>query len=220
MAIEVKICGITRADDADAALRAGADYVGLNFHERSSRKVSLEAGQALAERLRGRTRLVAIFVDAGDDRIAEIVSAIRPDLLQLHGSESPARVGSTRARFERPVIKAIAVAEASDLSKLRAYEDAADMFLFDAKAPAGAAAPGGHGVAFDWQLLKDRRFTKPWFLSGGLKPDNVGRAIRTAAAQRVDAASGVETAPGIKDAELIRTFVEAARNAQFAAEAP
>jgi phosphoribosylanthranilate isomerase len=218
MGHQVKICGITSAEAADAAVRFGADYVGLNFHERSPRYLTLEAAGALAERMRGRTRVVALLCDPSDERIAAVLAAVMPDLLQLHGDETVTRVGAIRSAFGLPVIKAIAVAEAADLAKANAYEEAADMLLFDAKAPAGASHSGGQGVAFDWQLLRGRRFVKPWLLAGGLNSENVQRAIRTAEAPGVDASSGVETAPGQKSPELIRAFIEATRSAQFAAE--
>jgi phosphoribosylanthranilate isomerase len=218
MGNQVKICGINSAEVADATVRFGADFSGLNFIERSPRYVTLEAGRALAERMRGRTRVVALLCDASDEQIAAVVQSVRPDMLQLHGNEAVARVGAIASAFGLPVIKAIAVAEAADLAKVRAYEDAADTLLFDAKAPSGASRSGGHGVAFDWQLLRGQRFAKPWLLAGGLDPQNVQRAIRAAEAPGVDTSSGVETAPGVKSPELIRAFIEAARNAQFATE--
>ncbi len=218
MSIQVKICGISSADTADAAVRAGADFIGLMFHDRSSRNVTLEAAVSLAERMRGRSRIVAVLCDPDDEGLAAVMRSIRPDMLQLHGGESAGRVGAIRSRFEIPVMKALAIAGPEDFTGLAAYEDAADMILFDAKPPAGAQRSGGHGAAFDWQLLRGRKFVKPWLLAGGLNAENVQRAIKSAEAPGVDASSGVETAPGIKSAELIRAFVEAAHNAQFATE--
>src|SRR5690348_4362949 len=216
MAIAVKICGINSAEAADTAASAGADYAGLVFFPRSPRAVSLEQASALARRLRGRCRIVALTVDAADTELDAIVKACRPDLLQLHGQENPQRAAAIRQRFDVPVMKAISVADANDLSVVPMFERVADMLLFDAKAPAGAERPGGHGAAFDWQLLRGRKFSRPWLLGGGLTADNVARAVRACDASGVDCSSGVETAPGAKDPHLIRTFVAAARTPQYA----
>ncbi|HEY2068495.1 MAG TPA: phosphoribosylanthranilate isomerase [Rhizomicrobium sp.] len=216
MAIEVKICGLTNAEAADAALRAGVDYAGLVFHPASPRYVAPEQAASLAARLRGRTRIVALLADAKDDAIARAIAAAAPDFLQLHGRETVDRVAEIRSRFGRAVIKVISVADAADLANVAAYEGVADMLMFDTKAPAGADRPGGHGVAFDWQLLRGRNFSRPWLLAGGLNAENVARAIRSAEAPGVDVSSGVETAPGIKSAEMIGAFVAAARATQFA----
>ena len=212
MSILVKICGINSAEAADAAVRAGADFGGLVFHPASPRNVGLDAGRALADRIRGRAMLVALVADADDETINAVIKAARPNYLQLHGRETPERVGQIRSRFGLQLIKAVAVADAGDLAAAQAYEPAADMLLFDAKAPDGAIRPGGHGVAFDWQLLRGRKFSLPWLLAGGLTPQNVARAVAGAAAPGVDVSSGVETAPGVKNSELIAAFVSAARN--------
>ena len=212
MAILVKICGINSAEAADAAVRAGADFVGLVFHPKSPRHLALDAGRALADRMRGRALIVALVADADDETINAVAKAARPNFIQLHGRETPERVGHIRSRFGLQLIKAIAVAEAADLAQVAAYEPAADMLLFDAKAADGAARPGGHGVAFDWQLLRGRSFARPWLLAGGLKPDNVARAVASSGASGVDVSSGVETAPGVKSPDLIAAFVSAARN--------
>jgi phosphoribosylanthranilate isomerase len=216
MGIQVKICGINSVESADAAVRAGADFAGLVFHLASPRNLTHEQAAALAERMRGRTRLVALTVDAKDEEIGGVVKTVRPDFLQFHGSESPERVGAVRSLFGVPVIKAIAIAEAADLARVASYADAADMFLFDAKAPASAARPGGHGAAFDWQLLRGRNFARPWLLAGGLNAGNVARAIRACDAHCVDVSSGVETVPGAKSAQMISDFVAAARAATYA----
>ena len=216
MGVQVKICGINSPVTADAAVAAGADYVGLNFFVRSPRVVRPEQAGSLADRLRGRCRVVALTVDAPDAELDVVVNACRPDLLQLHGRESPERVAAVRQRFSLPVMKAIAMADASDLAVVAAYERVADMLLFDAHAPSGNERPGGHGAAFDWQLLKGQKFSRPWLLAGGLTAENVARAIRACDAPGVDCSSGVETATGVKDAHLIRTFIAAARAAQFA----
>ena len=215
MSILVKICGINSAEAADAAVRAGADLAGLVFHPKSPRHLSLDAARALAERMRGRVRLVTLLADADDASIAAAIAAVQPVYIQLHGHETPERTGDVRARFGLPVIKAIAIADAADFDAVPAYELAADVLLFDAKAPDGAVRPGGHGAAFDWQLLRGRKFLRSWLLAGGLAPANVARAISAAQAPGVDVSSGVETAPGVKSAELIADFVSAARNVQF-----
>lgn len=216
MSILVKICGINSAEAADTAVRAGADLAGLVFHPKSPRHLSLDAARALAERMRGRLRLVALVADADDATIAAVAQAVQPVYLQLHGQETPERTGQVRARFGLPVIKAISIAEAADFAVVPEYEIAADILLFDAKAPDGAPRPGGHGAAFDWQLLRGRSFSHPWLLAGGLTVENVARAIAASGAPGVDVSSGVETAPGVKSAQRIADFVSAARKAQFA----
>ena len=220
MAVLVKICGINSVEAADAAAKARADFAGMIFHRTSPRYLNPIQAGIVAERLRGRLRTVALLIDPDDDEIAGVVTVVKPDFLQLHGNETPARVGAIKSRFGVPTIKAFAIADANDFAGVAAYNDAADMFLFDAKAPATATRPGGgHGVAFDWQLIRGRSFARPWLLAGGLKADNVARAIRTSEAPGVDVSSGVEDRPGVKNPELIRNFVETARNAQFAREA-
>jgi len=215
MGILVKICGINSFEAADAAAAAGADFAGLVFFSKSPRYVSFEQASGLAERLRGGPRIVALLVDPDDSTIAEAVASTRPDFLQLHGSETPARTGQIASRFGLPVIKVIPVAEAKDLDALRTYEGAAEYFLFDARAPSKAERPGGHGVSFDWKLLSGRSVGLPWMLAGGLNAENVGRAVRASGAQMVDASSGVETAPGKKSPQMIADFVKAARNASY-----
>jgi phosphoribosylanthranilate isomerase len=212
MSIAVKICGITTPAAIDAAVRAGADYGGLVFHPGSPRFVLLDQARPLAGHMRGRLQIVALIADMDDTRIEALVQAVHPDFLQLHGSESVARTAEIRARFGLPVIKALPVAEVSDLHVAADYEKAADMLMFDARPPKGAARGGGHGTAFDWKILKGRSFTKPWFLAGGLTPDNVGRALELSGASQVDVSSGVESAPGVKDAARIAAFINAAKN--------
>lgn len=211
MALLVKICGVNAAGPADAAVRAGADLVGMVFHPKSPRNLSFEVARSLAERLRGRVQLTALVADADDTLIDAAITATRPDFLQLHGCETVERAGAIRARFGVPLIKAFPIAGAADFAPVAAFADIADMFLFDAKAPEGLR-PGGHGVAFDWQLLKNRKFARPWLLAGGLSPANVGRAVISSGAPGVDVSSGVESAPGMKDVALIADFVSAARN--------
>ena len=212
MTVAVKICGITGSAAIDAALSAGATYGGLVFHPDSPRFVSLEQAQALAGQMRGRLKIVALIADMDDAKIEALVRTVRPDFLQLHGSESVARTAEIRARFGLPVIKALPVAEASDLDIAADFEKVADMLMFDARPPKGALRGGGHGAAFDWKLLQNRRFIKPWFLAGGLMPENVARAVELSGAEQVDVSSGVESAPGVKDAARIRAFLTAARN--------
>jgi phosphoribosylanthranilate isomerase len=215
MGVLVKICGLNSAEAADAAARAGADFGGLLFHPNSPRNLSLELASALASRLRGKLRLIAVTSNATDDVLSAIVAATKPEFLQLHGHEMPERVAAIRARFGLPVIKVFSIAEEKDFAQLSAYEKLADMFLFDAKAPKGATREGGHGVAFDWQLLRGQSFARPFILEGGLNPDNVVRAITVTSPFGVGTSSGVETAPGVKSASLIAEFVSSARSAQL-----
>jgi len=208
---QVKICGLTAPDAIDAAVTAGAVYGGLVFHPKSPRFVVLGQARLLAERMHGRLKSVALITDMDDAGIAELVKTVAPEFLQLHGSESVQRTAEIRARFGLPVIKALPVAEAADLAVAADYEDVADMLMFDAKPPKGAMRPGGHGAAFDWKILSGRSFRKPWFLAGGLDPENVARAIELSGAELVDVSSGVESAPGVKDAARIAQFVNATR---------
>jgi phosphoribosylanthranilate isomerase len=210
MSISVKICGLTSVEAAEAAARAGADYGGLVFHPDSPRNLTLEAAWGIASALRGRLRMVALVADAGNDTLAGIIDAVRPDFLQLHGKESVARTEDIRVRFGA-VIKALPIGDAEDFRAVTPYESVADMLLFDARAPRGAARAGGHGAAFDWALLKDRPFKRPWFLAGGLDPENVARAIEASGARMVDVSSGVESVPGVKSPERIAQFIAATR---------
>jgi phosphoribosylanthranilate isomerase len=220
MPIQVKICGINSVESADATVRAGADFAGLVFHPRSPRNLNDAQARSLADRLRSRTRIVALTVDPDDAAVTAIAGNVKPEFIQLHGNEGAARVSEIRSRFGLPVIKVLSVADATDLNAARAYEAVADMLMFDAKAPVNATREGGHGAAFDWQLLRGRTFTRPWLLAGGLNPENVARAIAISGAPGVDVSSGVETAPGVKSPDLIRNFIDNARNAQFASVTP
>jgi phosphoribosylanthranilate isomerase len=215
MSVQVKICGINSAASADAALRAGADFIGLVFHANSPRNVKPEQAASLAAQIRGRARIVVLLSDADNAALDRAIAAVRPDFLQLHGRESVERAGSIKARTGIAIIKAISVAGAQDISAASAYEKVADMMMFDAKAPANATREGGNGVAFDWQLLSGRSFARPWFLAGGLNAGNVARAISISGARGVDVSSGVEIAPGVKSPEMIASFVSAARASQF-----
>jgi phosphoribosylanthranilate isomerase len=206
----VKICGLSTPPALEAAIAAGADMAGFVFFEKSPRHVSLETARALGRAAEGRIRKVALSVDADDAALGEIVEALRPDLLQLHGSETPERVVAVKARFGLPVIKAIGVATSEDVAGAAAYRRVADILLFDAKPAADASVPGGAGVVFDWELL---RFHSggDWMLSGGLDPANVAEALTHTAAPAVDVSSGVERARGVKDEGKIAAFVAAAR---------
>jgi phosphoribosylanthranilate isomerase len=211
MPVQVKICGINSAAAADAAVRAGAEFGGLVFFAKSPRHLTLEQAAPLGARMRGRLRLAALVVDESDDALAAIAGRIKPDFFQLHGKESPQRAAEIVARFSIPVIKALALAEPGDLAKAAAYEQMAEMFLFDAVPAEGATRPGGHGAAFDWRMLKDQQIRRPWFLAGGLNPENVARAIEVSGAERVDVSSGVESVPGVKSDARIAEFVAAAK---------
>jgi phosphoribosylanthranilate isomerase len=215
MGVLVKICGINSREAAEAALRAGADFAGLVFFERSPRHLSFDQAAVLARLLRGRTRIVTLMVEPSDAAVDEVMAAVSPDLIQLHGNESPARAAAIAARSGRPIIKVLAVADSDDVVRAHAYEEAADYLLFDAKVDASATRPGGWGAAFDWQLVSGRTFRRPFGLAGGLNPENVARAITVSGAQFVDASSGVEDAPGRKSAEKIAAFVVAARNTPY-----
>lgn len=212
MMTTVKICGLTTQDTLDVALDAGADAVGFVFFAKSPRNIAPEAAARLADRARGRARIVALTVDAGDEELAVIMQQTRPDVLQLHGHESPARVAELKRRYQTEIWKALPVGEAADLAAAGAYESA-DRILLDARPPKGATRPGGNAVPFDWTLLAALDRTKPFVLSGGLTPENVGEAIRITAAPAVDVSSGVESAPGVKDPDRIRAFIQAARSA-------
>jgi len=213
MASTVKICGLTTAATLEAALDAGADMVGLVFYAKSPRFVGLDHAHELAARARDRAEVVALTVDAGDDLLAAIVTAVGPDMLQLHGRETPQRLAAIKQAFGLPAMKAIGVAEAPDFARARDYESVADWLLIDAKPPRDAARPGGNGRPFDWRLARDFKPRLPWLLSGGLDADNVAEAIALSGARGVDVSSGVERAPGVKDEKKIAAFAAAARAA-------
>lgn len=208
----IKICGVTTPEALDAAMTARADHIGFVFFAKSPRNVAPGDAAALAVRAAGRISRVGLFVDAVDSLIAEAVAAARLDVLQLHGSETPERAAQLRARFGLPVWKAVAVASAADIARAEAWAGAADLVLFDAKTPKGSL-PGGMGLAFDWSLLAAWKQRAPWGLAGGLNPANVAEAVRLTGAPLVDTSSGVESAPGVKDAGLIAAFCAAARAA-------
>ncbi|MBY6082356.1 phosphoribosylanthranilate isomerase [Ruegeria arenilitoris] len=210
--ISVKICGLTAPEHVRAAVEAGARYIGFNFFPKSPRYAPIAQAAALASDVPVGVAKVALAVNFTDAQLDEIVAGVPLDMLQLHGAESPERVAEVKSRYGLPVIKAIGVAEAEDLAAIDLYSDVADQLLVDAKPPKNSELPGGNGLPFDWRLLAGRKYWRtPWMLSGGLNPDNVAEAIRMTGARQVDVASGVESAPGVKDPGLIRSFIEAAR---------
>ncbi len=209
----VKICGLSSEDTLDAALSAGADMVGFVLFKRSPRYVRVARAAELAGRARGRAEVVALTVDMDDRDIAEIVETMKPDWLQLHGSESAERTGAVKGAFAVRVMKALPVATPGDLDRVPRYAAVADRLILDARPPTGADRPGGHGTAFDWTLVAGLKASVPWLLSGGLTPANVADALKRTGAAGVDVSSGVETAPGKKDPDLIGAFVAAAQKA-------
>jgi phosphoribosylanthranilate isomerase len=213
MELIVKICGLSTRPTLAAALDAGADMVGLVFFPPSPRFVSVAGATELADQARGRAEITALTVDADDRMLADIVDRVRPDWLQLHGRETPERVAAVRKRFGVKTMKAIGVSTAADLAQTADYATVADRLLLDAKAPKGAVLPGGNGATFDWTIVAGFRPPMTYLLSGGLTPANVAEAIRVTGAPGVDVSSGVEAAPGRKDAELIARFVRNARGA-------
>ncbi len=213
MSTQVKICGLSTPDTMEAALAHGADFVGLNFFPPSPRYVTPAKASTLAAMARGRTKIVALVVDADDALLKDIADAVKPDYFQLHGSETPERVTAIKAMTGKPVIKVIKVGGPEDVSLATDFVDVADLLLFDTKAPASLknALPGGNGIPFDWSLLEGKR---GFMLSGGLNPANVAEAIRITSAPMVDVSSGVESTPGKKEINLIAKFIEAAKAAR------
>src|SRR6202171_3074468 len=211
MSLIVKICGLSTRETLDVALDAGADMVGFVFFPPSPRHLSLETARDLGRQAKGRASKVALTVDADDARLANIVEALQPDILQLHGGETVARLRDIRQKFGLPVMKAIAVEPPADLASLPGYAAVADRVLFDARAPKGATRPGGLGAVFDWHVLENLDLKLPFMVSGGLNAENIAEAVRVTRAGGVDVSSGVERSPGIKDPEMIRAFIRAAR---------
>ena len=207
----VKICGLTTPEHVTAAVEAGATYVGFVFFPPSPRCVSPENAAELAALVPTGVCKVALTVNATDTDLEDILRAVPIDMLQLHGSETPERVEQVKSRFGLPVMKAVGVADATDLPKIDTYNRAADQLLIDAKPPKNATLPGGNGLTFDWRLIAGRRWPIPWMLAGGLTPDNVAQAKRLTGATQLDVSSGVESAPGVKDPALVRAFILAAQ---------
>ena len=212
MSLAVKICGLSTRETLEVALQAGADMVGFVFFEASPRHVSLGTARELGQIAKGRALKVALTVDADDATLSNIVETLQPDLLQLHGSESISRVRDIKQVFRVPVMKVIGVAAPHDLDVLPGFATVADRILFDARAPKDATRPGGLGVPFDWNLLTNIDMKIPFMVSGGLTAANVAEAIRITRASGVDVSSGVESAPGVKDVDMIRAFIRAARD--------
>lgn len=208
-----KICGLSTPETVAAALEGRASHLGFMFFERSPRNVEPEAAARLAAPARGRAQIVAVTVDPDDALLDRIVGVLKPDLIQLHGRETPSRAAAIAERTGADVIKVLAVSEASDVEAASAYEPVAAHLMFDTKPPKDAVRPGGLGTAFDWSLLSGRKFLRPWFLAGGLDPWNAAEAARISGAPLLDVSSGVERGPGVKDPALISAFLEAVRRA-------
>lgn len=216
MPVHVKICGLTTTATMNTALDAGADYVGLMFFPPSPRNIRIDEAATLANRARGKARIVSVFVDPGDSLLDAVIAKVRPDVIQLHGHETPERIAEIRSRSPATIMKAIQVETRDDVISARQYRDCADMILFDAKAPSNAALalPGGNGDRFDWRMLEVHDHNQPWMLSAGLNPGNVAAAIVATGATAVDVSSGVERSRGEKDVSLIAAFLTAAKNAK------
>jgi phosphoribosylanthranilate isomerase len=210
-----KICGLSTPDTVAAAVDGGAAYLGFMFFAKSPRNIAPELAARLTAPVRqaSNVKIVAVMVDPDDEAVLDIAAKLAPDLIQLHGQETPERVARIRALSGLPLIKAMGVRDASDIAAARRYDGAADHLMFDAKAPEGSDRPGGHGTRFDWTLLEGLRLERPWFLAGGLEPWNVAEAVRLSRAPMVDVSSGVERGPGVKDPHLIAAFLDAVRRA-------
>ncbi|RWA72120.1 MAG: phosphoribosylanthranilate isomerase [Mesorhizobium sp.] len=214
MTLDIKICGLKTDAAMAAALAGGASHVGFIFFAKSPRYVDPAEAGRLREAATGKAKAVAVTVDANDAFLDEIVAKMRPDMLQLHGAETPARVAELKARYRLPVMKVLSVSEAADLDRLKPYIDIADRIMFDAKPPKGSQLPGGNGVAFDWHILAGLDASLDYMLSGGLNAANIGDALRLANPPAIDISSGVESAPGVKDPVLIEQFFRAVRAAR------
>ena len=211
MSVKVKICGVRTPEVVEAAVAAGGDYVGVVFFAQSPRNVTLAEAALVTKAAAGRIATVAVLVDPDDDLIADVMAIATPDLLQLHGREDPKRMAAIKARFGVPLIKAITVASPEDVAVADRYWDVADIMLFDAKPSPKAALPGGNGLPFDWRALSGLQQHRPFALSGGLTPENVGEAIRLTGAVMVDVSSSVERRAGEKDTGLVQSFIRAAK---------
>jgi len=209
--VSVKICGLATVNDVRACADAGANYMGLVFFEKSPRNIIIPAARELALAAPLGLAKVALVVNPSDAELDAITASVPLDMLQLHGRETPARVAEVKARYGLPVMKAVGIADGDDLPKLESYFGVADQILLDAKPPKGGELPGGNGLSFDWRLIAGRRWPCPWMLAGGLTPENVAEAVKMTGAKQVDVSSGVEDAPGQKNAELIQKFVQSSR---------
>lgn len=206
--VSVKICGLATVNDVRACADAGANYMGLVFFEKSPRNIIIPAARELALAAPLGLAKVALVVNPSDAELDAITASVPLDMLQLHGRETPARVAEVKARYGLPVMKAVGIADGDDLPKLESYFGVADQILLDAKPPKGGELPGGNGLSFDWRLIAGRRWPCPWMLAGGLTPENVAEAVKMTGAKQVDVSSAVEDAPGQKNAELIKKFVQ------------
>jgi phosphoribosylanthranilate isomerase len=211
----VKICGLSTIASIDCSIEAGADMLGLVFFPPSPRFVRAAEGAALRAHIGQRASSVALVVDAGDEELDALIPLVKPDFIQLHGRETPERANAIARRYGRPIIKALGISSPADVLATKAYEPICDWLLLDAKPPKGAALPGGNGLAFDWTVLEGFVSAKPWLLSGGLTPDNVALAIKQTNAPAVDVSSGVERQAGVKDLDLIRSFIAKAKGQQL-----
>ena len=209
--VSVKICGLATVDDVRACADAGANYMGLVFFEKSPRNITLPAARELALAAPLGLAKVALVVNPSDAELDAITGTVPLDMFQLHGRETPERVAEVKARYGLPVMKAVGIADGDDLPKLESYFGVADQILVDAKPPKGGELPGGNGLSFDWRLIAGRRWPCPWMLAGGLTPENVAEAVKMTGAKQVDVSSGVEDAPGQKNAKLIQKFVQSSR---------
>ena len=209
--VSVKICGISTVDDVRACAGAGANYMGLVFFEKSPRNITIPAARDLALAAPVGLAKVALVVNPSDAELDAIAGTVPLDMIQLHGRETPERVAEVKARYGLPVMKAVGIADANDLPKLESYFGVADQILVDAKPPKGGELPGGNGLSFDWRLIAGRRWPCPWMLAGGLTPENVAEAVKMTGTKQVDVSSGVEDAPGQKNAEVIQKFVQSSR---------
>jgi len=206
---DIKICGLKTSEAVERAVSRGATHIGFIFFPKSPRNIEPEIAAELAEPVRARVKVVAVTVDANDEELDDIVHLLKPDIIQMHGHESPERVLHVQALYGLPVMKAFSIREAADLDRIDPYIGVADRFLFDAKAPAGSALPGGNGVSFDWSVMASLDDDVDYMLSGGLNKDNVGLALASTRARGVDVSSGVESAPGVKDVKMIDAFFDA-----------
>lgn len=211
---DIKICGLKTAEAVERAVRRGATHIGFIFFEKSPRNIEPDIAGKLADAVRGRAKIVAVTVDADNDELDEIIALLKPDILQLHGSESPERVLTIKAMTGLPVMKALAIREGDDLLKVDPYIGIVDRFLFDAKPPKGSDLPGGNGVSFDWTLMRQLDEGVNYMLSGGLNKDNIAEALAISGAPGIDISSGVESTPGVKDLDMIDAFFDAVKNAR------
>jgi phosphoribosylanthranilate isomerase len=209
--VSVKICGLATVDDVRACADADANYMGLVFFEKSPRNITIPAARELALAAPLGLAKVALVVNPSDAELDAITATVPLDMLQLHGRETPERVAEVKARYGLPVMKAVGIADGDDLPKLESYFGVADQILVDAKPPKGGELPGGNGLSFDWRLIAGRRWPCPWMLAGGLTPENVAEAVKMTGVKQVDVSSGVQDAPGQKNAELIQKFVQSSR---------